>query len=84
MAFVIITLLVNLIFCPTRHSCLILYIKAKNRLVMNGFFDGILVEAVTVLLFGRLSKVSFLFAFIFCKNRSPCKPIPERICKEVL
>ena len=46
---------------------------------MDGFLDRVFMQAIAILLVGGLSQVSHLFAFVFLKDRSPCKAIPERV-----
>ena len=46
---------------------------------MDGFLDGVFMQAFAILLVGGLSQVSHLFAFVFLKDRSSCKAVPERV-----
>ena len=50
---------------------------------MDGFLDSVLVQAVAVLFLSCLRQVTFLFTFVFFKDGSSCKAIPERIDKEL-
>ena len=46
---------------------------------MDGFFNGVFMQAFAILLVSGLSQVSHLFSFVFLENRSSCKSVPERV-----
>ena len=57
-------------------SVAVFHLETQHRPIMKGFFNGVTVEAITVLLLGGLRQVSGAVLGILFKNRGSGEPVP--------
>ena len=61
-----------------------LNLEPQNSTVVNGFFDGVLVQTLTVKLLCGACQVALLRAFVFSKDRSSGEAVPQALREEFL